>query len=70
MSTYHTTPPHNNKTYDTLLRYTTNQNQYKSPESDPVLDLLKPKSLLKCTNPMNVPHYLQKISHRIHDNNR
>ncbi len=33
-----------------------------------MLDLLKPKSLLKCTNPMNVPHYLQKISHRIHDN--
>jgi len=24
LKTYHTTPPHNNKTYDTLLRYTTN----------------------------------------------
>lgn len=26
LSTYHTTPPHNNKTYDTLLRYATNHN--------------------------------------------
>jgi hypothetical protein len=58
ISTYHTTPPHNNKTYETLLRYSTTQNYGRAVESDLVSELLKPKSLLKCSNPMNMPHYL------------
>jgi hypothetical protein len=40
LSTYHTTPLHNNKTYDTLLRYNNIRSEYRSPGRDFLSELL------------------------------
>ena len=68
VKTYHTTPNHDNKTYETLLRYNNMRNEHGLPPRDYLAELMEPKSLLKCTNPLNQPHYLKKGANKIYDN--